>query len=329
MLGNFFIGGSTMENKCISILLPAYNEGENITRIFEALQRELKKTSYQYEIIYVNDGSSDDTLSRIKNLADQYEEVKYISFTRNFGKEAALLAGLRYSNGDALIIMDADLQHPTELIHDLIVGYEEGYGQVVARRNRKGESKIRSKLSSMYYGIIDRVVKDVQLKDGEGDFRLLSREAVDAVLTLSEGNRFSKGLFSWIGFEKKIIEFENIAREQGESKWSYKQLINYGVDGIISFNQAPLRFVFYVGLVTMLLALGYITAMFIQLLLHGINVPGYFTLISSILFLGGIQLVSLGIIGEYIGRIYLEVKDRPHYLVQEKNIERKKDEVIK
>ncbi|WP_010532248.1 glycosyltransferase family 2 protein [Lentibacillus jeotgali] len=307
-----------MNDLTISIVIPAYNEAENIKPIHRALQKEFAKLSCSYEAVFIDDGSKDQTLKTLQSLAAQCPEVKYISFTRNFGKESAIFAGLEHAIGDAVIIMDADMQHPPAIIPQLLKGYHEGYQQVIARRNRNGEAKSHSFLSSLYYKTINNVI-NVELKDGEGDFRLLGRKAIEAVLELSEGNRFSKGLFSWIGFDQKTVYYENIQRENGTSKWSLRQLLNYGIEGIVSFNQKPLRICLYAGLISLFLALAYILFMLFQIIRYGVDVPGYFTLISSVLFLGGAQLLSLGVIGEYVGRIYMETKKRPHYLVQESN----------
>ena len=308
-----------MKRELLSVIIPSYNEGENIRRIFEALEEEFRDFHYDFEIIFVNDGSKDNTLQYMRELSHKSAKAKYISFSRNFGKEAAILAGLEHAKGEAAIIMDADLQHPTYLIQDFVRGYEEGYHQVIAKRNRKGDSKLRSYLSSMYYKVMNKVV-EVDLRDGVGDFRLISRQAIDALLQLKEGNRFSKGLFCWIGFEEKVIYYENVERQHGDTKWSLKKLFNYGIDGVISFNNRPLRICFYTGILILFLSLIYIVATFIQIVRTGIMVPGYFTLISAVLFLGGVQLLSLGVIGEYIGRIYYETKKRPHYLIQESNV---------
>lgn len=304
----------------ISIIIPSYNETGNIELIYKALDKEFATSNYHFEVIFINDGSTDDTLPCIKKLASSNPKVKYISFTRNFGKEVALLAGFQHALGDAVIVMDADLQHPCSLITSFINGYEEGYDQVIARRNRKGDHPLRSFFSSLYYGIINKIV-DVNIKDGVGDFRLLSRRAVDAILKLNEGNRFSKGLFSWIGMNQKTIHYNNVARQNGKTKWSFSKLLNYGIDGIISFNNRPLRMCFYTGAVILFLSITYIIMNFIEVLRTGIAEPGYFTTISAVLFLGGVQLLSLGVIGEYIGRIYYETKKRPHYLIQETNIQ--------
>ncbi|SEA80340.1 Glycosyltransferase involved in cell wall bisynthesis [Thalassobacillus cyri] len=310
-----------MNKIMVSVIIPAYNEGENIELVHEALQKEFAGLSCDWEVVFVDDGSMDDTLMTIRALAATFPEVKYVAFSRNFGKEAALLAGLQHAGGDAVIIMDADLQHPPALIPELLEGYQEGYQQIIAKRNRNGESKHRSFLSSLYYKAVNSLI-EVKLCDGEGDFRLLGRQAVDAILSLSEGNRFSKGLFSWIGFDQKTIHYDNVERQNGDSQWSMKQLLEYGIEGILSFNQRPLRLVMYTGLIVMALSLLYIGIMFGMILARGIDVPGYFTTISSILFLGGVQLVSLGVIGEYVGRIYMETKKRPHYLVKESNAKR-------
>lgn len=304
----------------ISLIIPAYNEGENLVRMLFAVEKEIERLPYDYEVLFIDDGSSDDSVAILQRLALSNQTVKYLTFTRNFGKEAAIIAGLQHATGDAIILMDADLQHPPSLINHLIEGFEEGYDQVIAKRNRKGDSKVRSFATKMYYRLVNNAV-DVELTDGEGDFRLLSRRAVEALLTLSEGNRFSKGLYSWIGLDRKVIAYENEVRENGESKWTFSKLLNYGIDGVISFNNKPLRACFYTGFLILILSLVYISITFFQILQHGITVPGYFTTVSAVLFIGGIQLVCLGIIGEYIGRIYYETKKRPHYLVKQTNIQ--------
>ncbi|WP_059105377.1 glycosyltransferase family 2 protein [Shouchella shacheensis] len=312
-----------MDKPLLSVIVPSYNEEQNVEAFYFALRDVLATTHYRWEVIFVDDGSSDETLPLIQRLSTWHSSVKYVSFTRNFGKEAAILAGFQHAKGDCAVIIDADLQHPVELIGELLQGYEEGYDQVIACRDRKGESLVRSAVSRLYYKLINRVV-DVTLENGAGDFRLLSRRAMDALLVMSEGNRFSKGLFSWIGFEQKTVHYENVSRKNGDSKWSASKLINYGIDGIISFNMKPLRLCLYAGGFILTIAMLYIFIMFIQILRTGVDVPGYFTMISAVLFLGGIQLVSLGIIGEYIGRIYNETKRRPHYLVKETNSSREK-----
>ncbi|KGX87126.1 glycosyltransferase family 2 protein [Pontibacillus marinus] len=315
-----------MYGKLISFILPSFNEEENIPLIFESVHQDTSHLYYEYEFIFIDDGSSDQTLAAIQDLANEHQHVKYISFTRNFGKEAALLAGLQKARGDAVIVLDADMQHPSYLIPEMLEGYEEGYDQVVACRNRDGESTTRKTLSTLYYKFVNKLV-DVKLKNGVGDFRLLSRSVVNDILKLSEGNRFSKGLFSWVGYEEKIIHYDNISRNAGDSKWSFGKLLNYAIDGLVSFNTKPLRICLYVGLLILMLSLSYITFIFVEIIRNGIEVPGYFSVISSILFLGGVQLVSLGVIGEYIGRIYNEVKGRPHYLIKETNVHESQNQI--
>jgi glycosyltransferase involved in cell wall biosynthesis len=302
-----------------SIVVPCYNEADNIHNFYMEMQKVLGQSA-SYEIIFINDGSADKTEEQLRKLSSETENVFYISFSRNFGKEAAMLAGLEFASGEAVIIMDGDLQHPPSLIPEMIEKYHEGYDQVIAKRNRKGDSFVRSKLSSLYYRWINGFV-EVELEDGVGDFRLLSRRAVNALLSLKEYNRFSKGLFAWIGFKEYIIEYDNITREEGASSWTFPKLLNYAIDGLISFNNKPLRASIYIGLSLTTVALLYVIATLIQILFNGIEEPGYFTMISAILILGGVQLTFMGLIGEYIGRIYYETKNRPHYLIRESNME--------
>ena len=312
----------------LSIVIPCYNEEKNIENTHSRLDAIMKEyshehTGFSYEIIFVNDGSRDKTVQLLEAAARRDTCVKYISFSRNFGKEAGMLAGLTYASGDAVTIIDADLQHPPEMIPQMIDAYNEGYDQVIARRDRKGDARAKSLLARMYYVLVNKLV-DVHLVDGAGDFRLLSRKAVDAVLSLPENNRFSKGIFSWIGFKEKQIEYENITRENGESKWSFRQLMQYGIDGVLSFNNKPLRLMITVGTILLLVSLIYIIIMLVLICLHGIDTPGYFTLISAIMIIGGVQLLSLGVIGEYVGRIYYETKRRPNFIVDKTNIELEK-----
>lgn len=306
----------------ISIVAPCFNEEAVLQKFYEEVTKILE---YQgdYEIIFVNDGSEDKTLEILKKLAMKDKRVNYLSFSRNFGKEAAMLAGLSYSCGDAVIIMDTDLQHPPSLITKMLHYHRQGFDQVIAKRDRKGESLGRSLMSKIYYKLINSFV-DIKLEDGVGDFRLLSRKAVDTVLSLNEYNRFSRGLFSWIGFKEHVIEYQNVNRLSGKSKWTFLKLLNYGIDGIVSFNNKPLRMAIYMGLLVTIVGLLYVLLMFLKVLFVGIDVPGYFTIISSILLLGGIQLIFLGVIGEYTGRIYYETKKRPHFVIEEKKINQPK-----
>ncbi|GAA2460309.1 hypothetical protein GCM10010433_73130 [Streptomyces pulveraceus] len=300
----------------VSVVVPCFNEDEVIEAFHRELVSALEPTRQTFEICYVDDGSSDRTRARIGSLATADRRVRYTSFSRNFGKEAAMLAGLRMSRGDAVVLMDADLQHPPELLPRMLELRRHGYDQVVARRDRTGEGALRTLLSSAYYRAMGRCM-DVSVVDGEGDFRLLSRTAVDAVLALPETNRFSKGIFSWIGFDTTAFTYRNVRRAAGSSKWGGRHLLNYGIDGLISFNSRPLRLAIHAGLALALAALGYALWIIAGVARHGVGVPGYTTLLTAVVALGGIQLATLGVIGEYVGRIYCESKRRPHYVVRE------------
>lgn len=304
--------------KKLSIVVPCYNEQQNLQLFYMETQKQVHKLPISIEYIFVDDGSSDETLSILRNMAAEDKNVHYISFSRNFGKEAAILAGFQYSTGNAVILIDADLQHPPSLIPTMWHHFQEGYDQVIAKRNRAGEKLVRRKLSNLFYKVANSFM-EVTITDGVGDFRLLSRQALDALLKLTEYNRFSKGLFSWIGFQEKVIEYENQARVHGTGKWSFRSLLNYAIDGILSFNDRPLRVAVYSGILITIFGFLYILITLINYFLNGIDTPGYFTTISAIIILGGMQLLFLGIIGEYIGRIYFETKRRPRYLIKEKS----------
>ncbi|MEU3060345.1 glycosyltransferase family 2 protein [Streptomyces subrutilus] len=301
----------------LSVVVPCYNEEAVIDSFDVEIRKVLDALPVEYEVCYVDDGSRDGTLGKLRRItAEHGERTRYVSFSRNFGKEAGMLAGLREATGDAVVIMDADLQHPPELIATMLDHYRQGHDQIIARRTREGDKKLRSALSRVYYRGVNRWV-DVELTDGVGDFRMLSRPAVDALLSLPECNRFSKGLFSWIGFDTVHFDYRNALREAGETKWKFGSLLNYGMDGLISFNNRPLRIGIWLGVslvgLTALYAL-WITAMAVT---HGVESPGYVTLVAIIVGLGGVQMIMLGLIGEYIGRIYYETKRRPHFLVKE------------
>ncbi|MEU3029430.1 glycosyltransferase family 2 protein [Streptomyces incarnatus] len=311
----------------ISIVAPCYNEEDVLERFHEAVQRiadELLPLGHDMEFVYVDDGSRDRTLAVLERLATRDQRVRYVSFSRNFGKEAALLAGLRHASGDSVVVMDADLQHPPELIARMVRLREQGYDQVIARRTRTGDRLARTLTARLYYRLVNRLV-DVELLDGVGDFRLLSRRVVDAVLGLTEYNRFSKGLFAWVGFPSTTFAYENAAREAGSSSWNLRGLLDYGLDGVLSFNNRPLRAALWLG-ISLLLCAGLYTAwIVVAALLHGVQTPGYVTIITAVTALAGVQMVMLGVIGEYTGRIYYEVKGRPHFLVKATNVERTKD----
>ncbi|MDQ0847221.1 glycosyltransferase family 2 protein [Streptomyces sp. V1I6] len=299
-----------------SVVVPCFNEDDVLDLFHQELVAALEPTGTEFEICYVDDGSGDGTGARLKQLAATDPRVRYTSFSRNFGKESAMLAGLRMSRGDAVVLMDADLQHPPHLLPRMLELHHHGYDQVVARRDRTGEGTLRTVLSQGYYRLVRRFM-DVEVVDGAGDFRLLSRRAVDAVLNMPESNRFSKGLFSWIGFDTVSFGYTNVRRAAGSSKWGGRRLVNYGIDGLLSFNTRPLRLAIHTGLWLFLSALAYAVWIILNVVLDGVETPGYATLIAAIVGLGGIQLATLGIIGEYVGRIYHETKRRPHYVVRE------------
>ena len=256
----------------------------------------------------------------MRAIAAGDSRVKYISFSRNFGKEAGTIAGLEYATGEAVILMDGDLQHPPALLPQMIKAYEEGYDVVSARRTRTGEKPHRTFLAKHFYRLANKMM-DIELMDGVSEFRLFSRKAVSAILSLQEYNRFSKGIFAWIGFKEKVIEYENQVRTVGETKYSLKFSLNYAIQGILSFNDKPLRMCINFGLFCLLISLVYVLWTFIQyLVVPDSLVSGYFTTIFSVVLFGGIQLISIGVLGEYIGKIYYEVKKRPHYLVDQTNI---------
>ncbi|CAM5544276.1 glycosyltransferase family 2 protein [Streptomyces sp. NPDC005930] len=311
----------------ISIVAPCYNEEDVVERFHTAVQQvadDLLPLGHDMEFVYVDDGSRDRTLTLLEQLAARDPRVRFVSFSRNFGKEAALLAGLRHASGDTVVVMDADLQHPPELIERMVELHGQGYDQVLARRSRRGDRFARTLTARLYYRLVNRLV-DVELVDGVGDFRLLSRRVVDAVLALTEYNRFSKGLFAWVGFPTTTFEYENAVREHGRSSWTLKSLLNYGLDGLLSFNNRPLRTALHLGMVLLTCA-GLYTAWIVgAALVNGVETPGYVTIITVVTALAGVQMVMLGVIGEYTGRIYYEVKGRPHFLVKASNVERAKD----
>ncbi|MGY6020964.1 glycosyltransferase family 2 protein [Streptomyces spinosirectus] len=311
----------------ISIVAPCYNEEDVIELFHDQLQRvadQLLPLGHDMEFVYVDDGSRDRTLAALERLAGRDARVRYVSFSRNFGKEAALLAGLRHASGDSVVVMDSDLQHPPELIARMVELREDGHDQVIARRTRTGDPMARTLTARLYYRLVNRLV-DVELVDGVGDFRMLSRRVVDAVVDLSEYNRFSKGLFAWVGFPSTTFEYENAAREAGRSSWSFRGLLNYGIDGLLSFNNRPLRAALHLGMVLLTIA-GLYTAWIVgAALVNGVQTPGYVTIITAVTGVAGVQMIMLGVIGEYTGRIYYEVKRRPHFLVKATNVDRAKD----
>ncbi|MCX4472631.1 putative glycosyltransferase CsbB [Micromonospora sp. MW-13] len=300
----------------LSIVVPCFNEESSLEPLHEALTAATTGLTDDLEVVLVDDGSTDGTLTVMRRLAAADSAVRYTSFSRNFGKEAAMLAGLRRATGDAVVVLDADLQHPPHLLPRMIALYQQGYDQVIACRDRRGEHMTRRYATRLFYRTVNRLI-DVRLHDGAGDFRLLSRPAVDAILALPEYNRFSKGIFSWIGFNTFVLPFPNETRQAGASKWSFGKLVNYAIDGVLSFNNKPLRLAIYAGLLQTLLATGYAAWVIAHSIIEGIDMPGYTTIITAVVGMSGIQMMILGVIGEYIGRIYYETKRRPHFLVKE------------
>ena len=309
--------------KKISILIPCYNEEKSLPMLYPELVKLMDgHPGYDWELLFVNDGSTDDTLTVLRQLRQQDARVNYVDLSRNFGKEAAMLAGFDYVTGDCMVIIDADLQHPPTLIPEMIKCWEQGYDDVYAKRRTRGkESWLRKRLSLQFYKILQSSSRFDVLQN-VGDFRLLDRCCINALKKMRESERYTKGMYSWIGFKKKEVEFEQGDRVAGESSWSYRRLFSFALDGITSFTNVPLRVSTIVGFLVSLCAFLYMIYVFVKALIWGDPVQGYPTLVILILFLGGVQLLSLGIIGEYIGRIYNETKNRPDYIVRQFNDEK-------
>ena len=304
----------------ISILVPCYNEEAVLQEFYgrvSAVADSIAK--YDFEMLFVNDGSSDRTLEILRELRRKDKRVSYVDLSRNFGKEIAMIAGIDYLKGDAAVIMDADLQDPPEMIAEMISWWEQGYDDISAkRRSREGESFFKKWSSHTFYRILQKL-SDIPVQPDVGDFRLLDRQCLNALRMMRESQRYTKGLFSWIGFNKKEILFDRDARAAGKSKWNYWKLTNLAIEGITSFTIVPLRMASFLGCMLAILAILYMSYIIIRTLLFGGSVPGYPSLLSVILFIGGIQLLFLGIIGEYLGRIFNESKFRPLYLVKDYN----------
>lgn len=304
--------------KRISILIPCYNEETVLPSLYSSVKKVIDSLSdYEWDFLFVDDGSTDATLPYIKALRQTDERVHFISLSRNFGKEKALLAGLDKVSGDCVVIMDADLQDPPDLIPQMVQCWEAGYQDVYARRKDRGrEPWLRKVFSVMFYKIMDRATR-FHILQNVGDFRLLDRVCINAMRQLRETERYNKGLFCWIGFNKKEITFDRGDRRSGVSKWNFMSLLNLALDGITSFTTAPLRLATIVGSIIALGSFCFLIFYISKTLIYGDPVQGFTTLVSIILFLGGVQLLSIGILGEYIGRIYIETKGRPNYMVRE------------
>lgn len=312
--------------KTIDLVVPCYNEEEGLEHFVLETNKVIESIpTHNFRYILVNDGSKDKTFLVMKKLAKQFDNVKYISFSRNFGKEAAMYAGLQHSTADYVVVMDADLQHPPEIFPQMIKAIEEeGYDCCATKRDeREGEGIFRDVFSKLFFKISNKLT-DVKNPYGAMDYRMMTRQMVDSILELSEVQRFSKGIFSWVGFNTKWVSFKTVDRQLGTTTWKFSSLFKYAIDGITCFSVAPLRFTAVMGGVIFMISLIYILITLIQTLFFGITTPGYVTTLCAVLFLGGITEMSIGILGEYIGRIYMETKDRPIYITQHTNFEEDK-----
>ena len=308
----------------ISVAVPCYNEEPALDPFFAAVSAVAEQMSdVEFEFLFIDDGSRDKTLEKIQDLAQRDSRVKYISFSRNFGKEAGIYAGLENADGDYVVIMDADLQDPPALLPEMYRSIkEEGYDCVGSRRvTRKGEPPIRSFFARMFYKLINKM-SDSEIVDGARDFQMMNRQVVEAILSMGEYNRFSKGIFGWIGFKKKWLEYENIERVAGETKWSFWQLLLYAIEGIVAFSTTPLVISSVFGLICCTLALIMIVVVIVRTLVFGDPTSGWPSLVCIMLLLSGIQMLGIGIVGQYLAKTYLETKNRPIYLVRKTNIEK-------
>ena len=311
----------------VSLIIPCYNEGESLPHLYKELCSVAEEmNTYEFEFLFINDGSRDDTLKRLKEFSKEDNRVVYISFSRNFGKESAMYAGFCNAKGDYVSVMDADMQDPPSLLPKMMELLESGeYDSVATRRmNRKGEPLLRSLFAKMFYRIINKI-SDADVVDGARDFRLMKRQMVDAIVEMSECNRFSKGIFGWIGFRTYWLSYENVGRVAGKTKWSFWKLFKYSMDGIINFSQMPLYLSSLCGFFFTMLSFLMIVFVIVRKLIWGDPVAGWASTVCIIMFVGGIQLFCMGIIGQYIAKIYMESKQRPHYIVAETN----SDDVIK
>ena len=315
-----------MNKELISLIVPCYNEQESLPIFYEEITKIMATITYDYELLLINDGSKDDTLHIMKTLAEKDSHVKYLSFSRNFGKESAMYAGFCNAGGDYVAVMDADMQDPPSLLPQMLEILKSGeYDSVATRRvSRKGEPPIRSFFARKFYQIINKI-SDADIVDGARDFRLMKREMVEAIVEMGEYNRFAKGIFGWIGFRTYWLPFENVERIAGETKWNFWGLFKYALDGIINFSQAPLNIASWFGIIMTIVACIALIVVVVRRLIFGDPVAGWASTICVIIFIGGIQLFCIGIMGQYVAKTYMESKRRPHYIIAETN----KDEVKK
>lgn len=308
----------------ISVIVPCYNEEESLPLFYPEIKK-VRDTlpEYAFEYILVDDGSKDRTVEIMRELAEKDEEIRYLSFSRNFGKESAMYAGLKNASGDYVVLMDADLQHPPALLPEMLKGIkEEGYDSVATRRvDRQGEPPIRSFFARQFYKLMNKI-SQTELVDGAQDYRMMTRQFVDSLLELSEYNRFSKGLFGWVGYKTKWLPHENTERVAGETKWSFWNLLKYSIDGIVAFSTAPLAIAMVIGILFACLAFIMVIFIVVRTLIFGDPVAGWPTLACLILLIGGVQLICIGILGTYLSKAYLEVKKRPIYIAKETNLQK-------
>lgn len=305
-----------MSVELLSVVCPCYNEADCINAFVDAVRKTIP-TGQSYEIVFVDDGSIDETLAKIKKLVTYDLGVRYLSFSRNFGKEAALLAGLKAAKGDVVVTMDVDLQDPPSYLPEMVAGIEEGFDCVATRRcTRVGEPPIRSWFARRFYSLMRRF-SDVELVDGARDYRMMTRKVVDSIISMPENNRFTKGIYQWVGFKTKWIAFENVERVAGETKWSFWKLFRYAIDGILAFTTAPLQIASWLGISCCIGAFVSLVWIYIKALIFGNPVAGWPSLACIIIFLGGLQLFGLGILGAYLSKVYLEAKRRPMYFIRE------------
>ena len=307
-------------SKSLSIIVPCYNEEESIPLFYEEIMKQetfFHEKDVEFEFIFVDDGSKDGTVRAVKALREKDERVHLVSFSRNFGKESAIIAGLEKSIGDFVVFMDADLQDPPAILPEMYEYIGQGYDSVATRRvDRKGEPPIRSFFARRFYGLMRKISK-TEIVDGARDYRLMTRQVADAILSMREYNRFSKGIFGWVGYQTKWLEYENVERIAGETKWSFWKLFLYSLDGIMAFSTVPLSIASIFGILFCVLAFVFVIFIFVRALLYGDPVAGWPSMVCIILFIGGVQLLCVGIMGQYMSKMYMEVKDRPKYLVKE------------
>ncbi|KXF82731.1 glycosyltransferase family 2 protein [Enterovibrio coralii] len=305
-----------MDKPHISLICPCHNEQRVVEQFFIEVETILNKLSLSYEMIFINDGSTDATLDELIKLSTAHKQVRIINLSRNFGKEAALTAGLDLAKGDAVIPIDADLQDPPELIIDFVREWKNGFDVVVAKRvDRSSDTFSKRVTASLFYKFHNSIARP-EIPDNVGDFRLISRRVVKAIQLLPENQRFMKGIFSWVGFKTAVVEYTRQPRAAGETSFNGWRLWNFALEGITSFSTAPLRVWLYLGVLLSTIAFVYGSVIIIRTMMSGVDLPGYASILSAILFFGGIQLIGLGVMGEYIGRIYMEVKGRPVYIVE-------------